>query len=135
MNIDSKCGNFIKSTFTNSPTGHSGATSLPPLGNFFLYIGTSSNIHGSDNIFVSFESIDIIQITNITFYCYRFSILTNDFKKSMDRFRIQLFLEDNTWSSQYNIPKNDRYNDSSIDWTLVNLSFTVKKYGNKNHFL
>ena len=63
MNIDSKVGNFIKSTFTNSPTGHSGATSLPPLGNTFLYNETSSNIHGSDIVFVSFESIDINQIT------------------------------------------------------------------------
>ena len=53
----------------------------------------------------------------------------------MDRFRIQLFLEDNTWSSQYEKPKYDRYNDSSIDWTLVNLSFTVKNYGIKLFFM
>ena len=43
-NNDSKFGNSIKSTITNSSTGHSGVTSLPPIGNSFLYIETSSNI-------------------------------------------------------------------------------------------
>ena len=36
----------------------------------------------------------------------------------MGRFRIQLLLEDNAWSTRYNIPKNDRYSDTSLDWTL-----------------
>ena len=49
----------------------------------------------------------------------------------MGRVRIQLLLEDNTWSTRYNIPKNDRYNDSSTQWTLVNLNFTEEKYGIK----
>ena len=49
----------------------------------------------------------------------------------MGRFRIQLLLEDNTWSTRYNIPKKDRYSNSSIDWTLVNLNFTVENYGMK----
>ena len=31
----------------------------------------------------------------------------------------------------YNIPKNDRYSDSSTDWTLVSLNFTVEIFGNK----
>ena len=44
----------------------------------------------------------------------------------MGRFRIQLLLEDDTW-----IPKNDRYNDTSTDWTLVGLDFTVENYGVK----
>ena len=48
----------------------------------------------------------------------------------MGRIRIQLLL-DNTWSTRYNIPKNDRYSNSSTDWTLVNLNFTVENYGNK----
>ena len=104
----SKVGDFIKSTKTNSPTGHSGATNLPPIGNSFMYIETSSNIHGHERVFVSWERTDIIQISNITFYYNRFSILTNNSKKSMGRFRIQLLLEDNTWSTRYNIPKNDR---------------------------
>ena len=122
--------NFVRSTKTHSPTGFSGAESLPPIGNSFMYIETSSNNHGN-NVFVSFERTDIIQITNITFYSNRFSILTNDSLKSMGRFRIQLLLEDNTWSTRYNIPKNDRYSDTSTDWTLINLNFTVENYGIK----
>ena len=125
----SKVGDFIKSTKTNSPTGHSGATSLPPIGNSFMYIETNSNNHGHERVFVSWERTDIIQISNITFYYNRFSILTNVSKKSMGRFRIQLLLEDNTWSTRYNIPKNDRYSNSSTQWTLVNLNFTIENYG------
>ena len=49
----------------------------------------------------------------------------------MDRFRSQLLLEDNTWSTRYNIPKNGRYSDTSTDWTLMCLNFTVEKYGTK----
>ena len=124
----SKVGDFIKSTKTHSPTSYSGATSSSPIGNSFMYIETSSNNHGN-KVFVSFERTDIIQISNITFYYNRFSILTNDSKKSMGRFRIQLLLEDNTWSTRYNIPKNDRYSDSSTQWTLVNLNFTIENYG------
>ena len=40
-NIVSKVGDFIKSTKTNSPIGYSGATSLSPIGNSFMYIETS----------------------------------------------------------------------------------------------
>ena len=127
----SKVGDFIKSTKTNSPTSYSGATSLPPIGNSFIYIETSSNNHGHERVFVSFERTDIIQISNISFYYNRFSILTNNSNKSMGRFIIQLLLEDNTWSTRYNIPKNDRYSNSSTQWTLVNLNFTVENYGIK----
>ena len=52
----------------------------------------------------------------------------------MGRFRIQLVLEDNTWSTRYNIPKNDRYGVSSTQWTLVILNFTVENYGIKINF-
>ena len=38
--------NFSKSTKTNSPTGHTGATSLPPIGSAFMYTKTSSTIDG-----------------------------------------------------------------------------------------
>ena len=93
-----------------------------------MYIETSSNNH-ANNIFISWEGTDIIQISNITFYCNRFSISTNDFKKSMGRFRIELLLEDNTWRTRYNIPKNDRYSNSPTQWTLVNINFTVENYG------
>ena len=49
----------------------------------------------------------------------------------MGRFRIQLLLADNIWSTRYHIPKNYRYSDSSSQWTLVSLIFTVENYGIK----
>ena len=67
INNNGKITNFIRATKTNSPTGDSGATSLPPIGNAFMYIETSGGNNG-DGVFVSFERTDIIQITNITFY-------------------------------------------------------------------
>ena len=94
-----------------------------------MYIETSSNNQGN-KVFVSSERIDIIQITIITFCHNRFS--TSDVTlRAMGRFRIQLLLEENTWSTQYNIPKNDQYGNSSTDWTLVHLNFTIENYGNK----
>ena len=95
-----------------------------------MYIETSSNNHGN-NVLVSFERTDIIQITKISFNYNRFSILTSDPHKSMGRFRIQLLLGDNTWRTQYTIPKNDQFSDTSTDWTLLNLAFTVEKSGIK----
>ena len=128
-NNQSSISDFIKSTKTNSPTGFSGAMSLSRIiGDAFMYIETSSNNHGP-NVFVSWERTDIIQISNITFYYNRFSILTNDNLKNMGRFRIQLLLEDNTWSTQYTIAKNSHYNNTSTEWKLLNLDFTVENYG------
>ena len=129
-NNQSRTNDFIKSTKTNSPTGFSGTTSLSPIGDAFMYIETSSNNHGS-NVFVSWERTDIIQISNITFYYNRFSILTNDNLKNMGRYRIQLLLDDNTWSTQYTIDKNTQYSDSESEWKLLNLDFTVENYGIK----
>ena len=65
-NKNSKIQKFIRSTKTSSPTGDSGATSLPPIGNAFMYIETSSHNHGP-NVFCSFERTDIIQVSNVTF--------------------------------------------------------------------
>ena len=65
-NIQSRINDVIKSTKTNSPSSYSGATSLPPIGNSFMYIETSSINHGP-NIFVSWERTDIIQTSNIIF--------------------------------------------------------------------
>ena len=96
-----------------------------------MYIGTSSSNHGHERIFVSWERTDIIQITNKTFYCNKFSILTNDSPKSMGRFRIQLLLEDNTWSTQYTIAKNTQNSDPDTEWTLLNIKFAVENYGTK----
>ena len=127
-NNDGKIKNFIRSTETNSSTSESGATSLPPNGNAFLYIETSSGNHGN-NVFCSFERTDIIQITKITFYYNRFSLLNNDSLKSMGRFGIQLLLEDNTKSTRYKIFKNDRFSDISTELTLVSLNYTIKNFG------
>ena len=88
----SRITDFIKSTKTNSPTGYSRATTLPPIGNSFMYIETSSNNHGHERVFVSWERTDLIQISNTTFHYNRFSILKNNSKKSLGRFRIQLLL-------------------------------------------
>ena len=121
---EGKIKNFIRSTKTNSPTNNSGVTKTPPLGDSSMYIETSSKFRGN-NVFVSFERTDIIQITNITLYYSGFSILTKDSLEAMDRFRIQFLPEDNTWNTRYNIPKIDRYSNASTDWTLVSLKFTV----------
>ena len=129
-NNQSRINDFIKSTKTNSPSSYSGAMNLPPIGSSFMYIETSSNNHGS-NLFVSWERTDIIQSSNIIFSYNRFSILTNDNLKNMGRFRIQLLLDDNTWSTQYTIDKNTQYTDSESEWKLLNLDFTVENYGIK----
>ena len=98
-NNDSNVENFKKSTITISPTGESGATNLPPIGSAFMYIEIISNIRGHEREFVSFERTDVIQKSNITLFYNTFSFLTIDSKKSMGRFRIQLLLGDDTWST------------------------------------
>ena len=105
----------------------SGATLLSQIGDSFMYIDTSSNNPGN-NVFVSRERTDNIKTSNITFYYNRFSAGST---KSMGYFRIQFLLDDNTLSTSYNIPKNDRYSDTSTDWTLSNLDFIVVNYGIK----
>ena len=98
-----------------------------------MYIETSSNNHG-ENVSVSFERTDIIQISNIIFYYNRVLILTNDSLKSMSRIRIQLLLEDITRSARYDIPKKHRYSDTSTQWMNLGLNFT-KKILVLNYFL
>ena len=126
-NHSGKISNFLKSTKTKSPTNDSGATSLPPVGNAFMYIETSSNNHGN-NVYVILERTDIIQISIIIFYYNRYSI-SNPVFRAMGRFRIQFLLEGHIWSSRYSIPKIDRYSDTSTDWTLVSLNTTEENYG------
>ena len=128
-NNNGKLNNFIKSTKTTSPTADSGATSLPPIGLAFMFIETTSNNHG-DNVYVSFERSDIIQIRNITFYYNRFSI-NDESLRAMGRFQIQLLLDDNTWETQYTIEKNTLFSEYSTDWKLLNLDFTKENYGIK----
>ena len=55
----------------------------------------------------------------------RVSILTNDSLKSMGRFRIQLLLADNTWSTRINKLKNDGYSNTPTQWTKLSLNITV----------
>ena len=45
INNNGKIQNFIKSTKSTSPTGNSGAEILPPIGNSFMYIETTSKNH------------------------------------------------------------------------------------------
>ena len=66
-NKNGKLQNLIRSTKTLSPSSHSGAESLPLIGRAFMYIETSSNNHGN-NVFVSWERTEILQITSKTFY-------------------------------------------------------------------
>ena len=77
----------------------------------------------------SFEGTDNNQISYITFYYNRFSILTNDSPKAVGRFRIHLLLEDNTLSTRYNFSKSDRCSNSPTKWTNLGLIFFVETYG------
>ena len=63
---------FLKSIKTSSPTGITGATTLPLLGHSFMYTETSANNHGQ-NVFCSFERTDLFQISFISLYSNRFS--------------------------------------------------------------
>ena len=44
----------------------------------------------------------------------------------MGRSKIQLLLEDNTWSIRYNLPKKDRFSDNSTQWTKLSLNFKTE---------
>ena len=127
-NNNGKIQNFIRSTKTSSPTGNSGATVIPPIGDSFMFIETSGNNFGS-NVFCRWERIDIIQISNITFYYNRLSI-QGDFR-AMGRFRIQILSKDNVWLTKFNIPKNYQFSDASTDWIILNLNITDENYGVK----
>ena len=120
--------NFSRSTKTSSPTSDSGATNLPPFGDSFMYIETSSNNHGN-GVCVNFERTYIIQNFKINFYYNRYPISTYNSLKSMGRFRIQSLLEENTWSTRYNRPEINRYSNSSTKWTLLSLNYSVENYG------
>ena len=100
------------------------------VGDSFMCIETSSGSNGNRK-FVSSERIDIFQITNLTFFYSRFSILSDYSITSMGRFRVQLFLTDNTWSTRYKIPTKYRYSSTPTQWTLINLNFNVEFFGMK----
>ena len=93
-----------------------------------MYIETSSNNFG-ENVFCSWERIDIIQLSNITFYYNRFSI-QGDFR-AMGRFQIQILTEDNVWFTKFILPKNTQFSTLSSDWTILSLNNTDENYGAK----
>ena len=127
-NNNGKTQNFIRSRKTTSPTGNSGAIVTPPIGDSFMYIETSGNNFGP-NIHCSWERIDIIQISNISFYYNRFSIQGD--LRAVGRFRIQILTKDFVWLTKFNIPKNDQYSNAATDWTILSLNITEENYGVK----
>ena len=127
---NAKFNTFLKSTTNTSPTAESGASSLPPIGWSFMYVESSSNNHGANHIMVSWERTDIIRISNIKFYYNRFSTYDQNLR-GMGRFRIQLLLEDNTWSTIYNINKNSEFSNGSSVWHLFDVDITQDNYGVK----
>ena len=126
-NNNGKVSNFIKSTRTNSPTGDSGAENLPPIGNAFMYIESSSNNNGN-NTYVKLIRTDIIQISNIPFYYNRYSS-SDESLRAMGRFTIDILLDDNTWETKYIIQENTQYSNTSTEWTLLSMDFTKENYG------
>ena len=128
-NNSGKLNTFIRSTKTNSPTSNSGSTVIPPVGNAFMYVETSSNNFG-ENVFCSWESTDIVQISNITFYYNRFSIEDISFR-AMGCFRIQILTKDNVWLTKFIIAKNTQFSDASTDWIILDLNINDENYGVK----
>ena len=96
INNNSKTDKFSNFTKTPYPTQDSGATSMTPNSNSFMYIVTSSGNHGVNNLFVSFEGGEITNFITITFYYIRYSSPFFNLR-SMGRFRIQLLLDDEIW--------------------------------------
>ena len=129
-NYIAKINTFLKSTTNTSLTAESGASSIPPIGWSFMYVESSGNNQGANHISVSWERSDIIHISNIKFYYNRFSTSDQNLR-GMGRFRIQLLLEDNTWSTIYNINKNSQYSNGSTVWHLFDVDITQENYGVK----
>ena len=78
----------------------------------------------------SWEGTDIIHISHIKFYYNRFSTSHSNLR-GMGRFRIQLLLEDISWSKIYNIKKNSKYSNASTVWPFFDLDNTQESYGVK----
>ena len=117
--------NFTNSTKSISPTGKSGETSNPPIGDSFMYTERNQNKIGKV-VVVSFQRTDIISISNISLYYKGFSAGNS---KSMGRFRTEPLLYDNTRNTRFDTPKNDIYSISSTQGTLVSFYFNTEIYG------
>ena len=126
-----KISNFKKTTETNSSTSDAGATSVPPIGNAFMYIETSSNNNG-ENVFCSWERTYLIHISNNTFYSNRFTTQSINHRR-MGRFRIQI-LKNIAWETIYTIEKKTELTELSTDWDLLNLDITDDNYGIKLYY-
>ena len=111
-NYNAKIKTFLKSTTSTSPTTESGANSLPPIGGRFMYVESSGNNYGANHILVSWERTDIIHFSKIKFYYIQFST-SDPTLRDLGRFRIQLLLEDISWSTIYNKNKNSHYSNGS----------------------
>ena len=119
-----KTTNFVRATKSSSPTPNSGATSLHFIGDIL----EQAQITTVKIFSLAFKRTDIIPISNKTFYYNKISAGKS---KSKKRLRIQLLLDDNIWSTGYDTLKNDRYSNSSSDWTEVSANFTIENYGLK----
>ena len=78
--------------------------------------------------FLGKEVILFIFLTK--FYYNRFSTYDPNLR-GMGRFRILLLLEDNTWSTIYNMNKNSQYSNGSTVWHLFDVDITQENYGVK----
>ena len=125
-NGNGKVNNFIRSTTSASPTGFSGAESLPPIGRAFMYIESSGN--NNSEAYVKLIRTDIIQITNISFYYNRYSS-SDENLRAMGRLSISILLDDDTWTNKYVIQDNSQYSNTSSEWTLLSLDITEENYG------
>ena len=72
----------------------------------------------------------ILSIYLTKFYYNRFSTYGPNWT-GMGRFRIQLILEDNSWSTIYNIPKNIQFSNGSTQLHLFDMDITQENYGIK----
>ena len=116
-NKEGKPSDFIKCTKTNSCTGQSDPTSLPTIGNAFMYIESSGNNNNfsNDNVFVSFKGTVIILISNITFYHKKFSTSMPE-KRNLGNLEIQL-LRNGSWETELTTEKDTNFSALSTDWT------------------
>ena len=127
---NSKINTFLKSRTNSFPTAESGASTLPPTSWSFMYVETSAKSHGANHFMVSWERIDIIHKSNKYFYYNRFWTYYSNLR-GMGRFKIQLLLDDNSWSTIYKKPKNNEFSNGSTVWHLFDMDITQENYGIK----
>ena len=87
----------------------------------------SANSFGA-KVYCKFEQTDNNHRSKITSFHNKYSAGNT---KAIGCFRIHFLLVDNTWSTRYNMPQNDRYSNSSSQWTLLSLYLIVENYGMK----